>query len=1022
MRGNIRLVYSLPIYCLILLSTWNHPIAWSAKENFVDEPKRILVLYSYNFNQPAQQQIADGLESARKFANIYSSDFLHEYLDISPPRNVEQRSILRQLLLNKYAGQRFDMIITVFNDALNFLMNEGKELSPESPCLALYASERMNLERAGKPVLQSPLYFDVLGTLDLALRLFPQTHRILFVSGKNSLDMAFEDKARVDFASWTGKIEFEYTSNRSLDEVLERVARLPSGTIVIYARISSDITGRNFISTDVAAMLARASSVPVFCLATSQLDTGVVGGSMVDVEALGAMLGRVLPSMGEKEPLAIEPASHFIKPMVNWQQIERWGVSASRLPADCFIINRPPTLWNQYKKSVIAAMLVFSVLLFFIVALTIQNGRRALAEIMARESEARYRVLIEHAPDAIVVYDGDLNRLVDVNPRAEKLFGCSHDELRKSDLFRFYPPAQPDNRDVAVSVAEHISETYTGKAVQFERTVRGADGRETVCEVHLVRLPSEKSRLIRASYIDITERKRTEEALRQSEERYRSILWIAMDGFWLADMEGLLLEVNEAYCQMSGYSADELRTMRISDVEAMEIPEETAERARTIMNRGRVRFESRHRHKDGRLFDVEVSAVYRESGEGQVACFIRDISERKRAEEEREKLQEQLMQAQKMECVGRLAGGVAHDFNNMLGVILGHTDLAMEKMKMGKPLHADLIAIRNATERSADLTRQLLAFARKQTVSPLVIDMNATVEGMLKMLRRLIGEDIDLAWLPGKDVWPVKIDPGQVDQLMVNLCVNARDAIAGPGKITIETANTAFDAEYCASHLDFVPGKYVLLVVSDNGCGMDRETRAKIFEPFFTTKGVGQGTGLGLATVYGIVKQNNGFINVYSEPDQGTTFKIYLPCHAGKDEPMEKQTAAAISTGGQETILLVEDELSVLTMTTTMLERQGYTVLAAATPGEALTLAERKAGKIRLLVTDVVMPEMNGRDLAKRLMFQNPGLRCLFMSGYTANVIAHHGVLDKNIRFIQKPFSKNDLAAKVREALDDKNE
>jgi nitrogen-specific signal transduction histidine kinase/CheY-like chemotaxis protein len=400
--------------------------------------------------------------------------------------------------------------------------------------------------------------------------------------------------------------------------------------------------------------------------------------------------------------------------------------------------------------------------------------------------------------------------------------------------------------------------------------------------------------------------------------------------------------------------------------------------------------------------------------------MIEDITDRKRAEEEREKLHAQLVHAQKMESVGRLAGGVAHDFNNMLGVILGHAEIAMDQVDPAEPLFTDLREIRRAAERSADLTRQLLAFARKQTVAPRVLDLNETVEGMLKMLQRLIGEDIDLAWLPGTSVWPVKVDPAQIDQVLANLCVNARDAIAGVGKVTIETENVSFDEAYCAEHPGFVPGDFVLLAVSDDGCGMDQETRGKIFEPFFTTKGVSQGTGLGLATVYGIVKQNNGFINVYSEPGKGTTFKIYLSRHAAEADQIRKESPVPPAARGHETILLVEDEPAILKMATMMLERQGYRVLAASAPGEAVRVAGEHAGEIHLLMTDVVMPEMNGRDLAKNLMSLYPDLMCLFMSGYTANVIAHRGVLDEGVHFIQKPFSMLDLAAKVREVLDGK--
>jgi two-component system, cell cycle sensor histidine kinase and response regulator CckA len=420
-----------------------------------------------------------------------------------------------------------------------------------------------------------------------------------------------------------------------------------------------------------------------------------------------------------------------------------------------------------------------------------------------------------------------------------------------------------------------------------------------------------------------------------------------------------------------------------------------------------------NKRKDGALY-TEVATISPVcDAAGRIVNYVavkRDITEHLQ-------LEDQLRQAQKMESVGRLAGGVAHDYNNMLGVILGYTELALDQVAPTDPLHADLEEIRKAGRRSADITRQLLAFARKQTIAPELLDLNSTVESMLKMLRRLIGEDIDLAWRPKAGLWPVKMDPAQIDQILANLCVNARDAIAGVGRITIETNKVSFDESSCANHAGFAPGDFVLLAVSDDGCGMDKETQEHLFEPFFTTKELGKGTGLGLATVYGIVKQNDGLINVYSELRQGTTFKIYLPRHGDQIEDAPAESPEETALGRGETLLLVEDEPSMLKMGKMMLERLGYEVLAAGGAGAAMRLAEEYTGEIHLLMTDVIMPEMNGRELAHRLQVRYPRLKQLFMSGYTANVIAHHGVLDEGVHFIQKPFSMEVLAAKVREAL-----
>jgi len=383
----------------------------------------------------------------------------------------------------------------------------------------------------------------------------------------------------------------------------------------------------------------------------------------------------------------------------------------------------------------------------------------------------------------------------------------------------------------------------------------------------------------------------------------------------------------------------------------------------------------------------------------------------------RERLQAQLVQAQKMESVGRLAGGVAHDFNNMLSIIIGYSQLVMGKISPDEPLHADLQEIHQAAQRSTEITGKLLAFARKQTVSPVVLDLNTAIEGMLKMLGRLLREDITLSWHPGNTVWQIYIDPSQVDQLLMNLCVNARDAIEGTGEIIIETDNVVIDPDYCTEHNGFVPGEFVMLSVSDNGCGMDNDTRDHIFEPFFTTKQLGHGTGLGLPMVYGIMKQNMGFINVYSEPSRGTTFKMYFPRNKTGNHGTPLPEKITHDAGRGEIILVVEDEASLLKMATRLLKSLNYSVLSAASPGDALKLAEKHAGKIHLLLTDVIMPEMNGRELSDRLTAVYPNLKTLFMSGYTANVIAHQGILEKGIHFIQKPLTINSLAAKVRQVL-----
>ncbi|WP_155315687.1 PAS domain S-box protein [Desulfosarcina alkanivorans] len=512
---------------------------------------------------------------------------------------------------------------------------------------------------------------------------------------------------------------------------------------------------------------------------------------------------------------------------------------------------------------------------------------------------------------------------------------------------------------------------------------------------------------------DITESKRAEEALRL----FQFSIDRASDAvFWL-DREGNFPYVNDQACRSLGYSREELLGMRLWDVDPGFPQDVWSTKWQEMKAVGNRTFETTHRRRDGTDFPVEVSTNRIHFGDKELhVAFVRDISERKQAEAEKSKLESQLFQSQKMESIGRLAGGVAHDFNNMLGVILGYADLMKADMTPGDPLLNNLIEIEKAAVHSRDITTQLLAFSRKQVVAPRRLDLNDRIREVKSTLARMIGEDVDLQFFPGDGLWAVKFDPTQFEQILINLAVNARDAMPDGGQLIVETVNTHMDDAYCRDLLGFIPGDYVQLSVSDNGFGMDSETLSHVFEPFFTTKEVGKGTGLGLATIFGIVKQGGGFINAYSEPGQGTTFKIYLPRLEDRGEVDAPAEESSLATG-TETMLLVEDDEMVRNMTRAMLERIGYTVRVVGTPEEALAIMEGGEASVDLLMTDVIMPGMNGKELRDRAAAARPELKTLFMSGYTANVIVHHGVLDEGVHFIQKPFSFNDLARKIRDAL-----
>ncbi|MDD5286618.1 MAG: PAS domain S-box protein [Desulfuromonadaceae bacterium] len=622
-----------------------------------------------------------------------------------------------------------------------------------------------------------------------------------------------------------------------------------------------------------------------------------------------------------------------------------------------------------------------------------------------QDSEKRYRRLFESAKDGILILDADTGMVVDVNPFLIQLLGYSYDEFCGKYIWEigaFKDIAASKDAFQALQDNEYIRyedlplETHDGLSVAVE----------FVSNVYLV----DHRKVIQCNIRDITANKRAKA------ERIRLMAAIEQVGeaIVMTDAQGNIQFVNPAFERMTGYSGEEAigRNPRI-----LKSGEQDEQFYRNLWESisGGITWSGRmvNKRKDGTLYTAEMTISPVRDTLDQIVNYVaveHDITDHLR-------LSAQFYQAQKMEAVGLLAGGVAHDFNNMLTVILGYTDLALARVDPALKLHSDLEEISQAALRSSEITRQLLAFSRKQTIIPVVLDLNRTVESTLKMLRRLIGENIDLAWLPEADLSPVKMDPGQVDQILANLCVNARDAIVDVGKVTIETGNALFDANYCAANAGFKEGDYVMLAVSDDGCGMEKDIINQIFEPFFTSKELGHGTGLGLSTVYGIVKQNNGYINVYSEPGKGTTFRIYLPRYTGQDIVSERKTTAEISKGCGETVLVVEDEPKILTMCSSMLQDLGYLVLPASTANEAILLVKEHSGKIDLLITDVVMPEMNGRELSERMQSDRPGIKILFMSGYTSNVLSHRGVLGEDMNFIQKPFSMKDLAVKVQDAL-----
>ena len=645
-------------------------------------------------------------------------------------------------------------------------------------------------------------------------------------------------------------------------------------------------------------------------------------------------------------------------------------------------------------------------------ATALEESQRMLSTLMSNLPGMAYRCRNDEHWTMEFVSDG-----------CKPLTGYAPEELIENRRIGYAELIHPGYRQQV----QEIVEKNLARRQAFELTypITTADGRDRwVWERGRGVFASDGSLLFLEGFIsDVTERKEAETVLLDSEQRMRVLFEQAADAICVMDFSGRITSANEEACRSTGYTREELLGRRISEVSpSIDSPERLRTLLEGIAEEQTTTVETTHRRKDGSTFPVEVSFTQLATPDGpRILAVARDISERLRAEEERLELEAQLRQAQKMEAVGQLAGGVAHDFNNILTAILGNVELNMECLltELGEDHRAveSLWEIEKAARRASALTRQLLTFSRRDVLQPRVLNLNSLMEELDRMLRRLITEDIELTTFPGQDLLAVRADAGQLEQVIVNLVINAVHAMPDGGKLTLETYNTEIDADYARTHTEAQVGSTVTLAVSDTGHGMDAETQERIFEPFFTTKPADKGTGLGLATVHGIVKQAGGHIQVYSEPGHGTTFKVYLPAIQATAIDEAAASPPPAPSRGSETILLCEDDAPVRELVVKTLESAGYTVISAGTGQQGIEAIERHAGPVHLLMTDVIMPDMNGRALSDHLQSMLPGLPTLYISGYTSNLIAQHGVLDEGIEFLEKPFTRQGLLEKVGAVL-----
>jgi two-component system cell cycle sensor histidine kinase/response regulator CckA len=639
-------------------------------------------------------------------------------------------------------------------------------------------------------------------------------------------------------------------------------------------------------------------------------------------------------------------------------------------------------------------------------------GTRGLAAL--QESEQHYRTLVENAPEAIVVLDVDKGTFVDCNHIALRLFGVTREEHLRRGPADLSPRSQPDGRPSVQAAREYVEAALAGGTPRFEWVHRNSNGDDIACEVHLVQLPSSTRRLVRGSIIDITERKRGEAALRESEARYRGLVNNATYGIYWVTIGGDLLHVNPAMIHMLGCESEK-ELLEIRNTEALYCDPAARKKVHDEYARtGNVDAVVEWRRKDGKVITVRLNGrrvLNPERDDECVEVIAEEITERLA-------LEKQLVQAQKFEAIGQLAGGIAHDFNNMIGAILGWADMGIEETEAGSRVHRHFEKMRQQADRAAALTRQLLTFARRQILEPCDIDLNQSVIETLSLMEKVIGSDVEIKANLASDLAIVRADPIQIDQVLMNLCINARDSMPEGGSLVVETSNVSIDESFCALQPLARPGDHALLSVTDTGVGMDAATLDRIFEPFFTTKEPGKGTGLGLATVYGIVRQHGGFLHVYSEPGTGSTFRVYLPVSTTAEASPAKREEPQPLRGGHETVLFAEDHEGLGQLAVETLTNLGYEVILVKDGAQAIEEFRSHRHRIDLAVLDVILPKHNGPEIYARIHAEEPNMPVIFATGYSPDIALIYKVQQEHLPMLQKPYSPDDLGRKVRETLD----
>jgi two-component system, cell cycle sensor histidine kinase and response regulator CckA len=987
-------------------------LGWSQDSG--NPPKRVLLLYSFDNEEGIYTGFDHVLRSELRSGVRDRVEFYTEYLDLVRFPGPAHAANLVKLLQLEFSEQKPDLIVPVSYSAMQFLLGEGKELFPGTPVVALFNARRLDeLKRriatrtAGRDITGVASTDEPTRTLDLALHLQPDTQRVAVVVGCSSVEKYWVDQLKQDFLPYRHKVQVDYLTGLTMNQVLRQVAELPPHSIVLNTFFFEDARGQFFLGEEALDLVARSADVPVYAIYSNDIGHGVVGGRMTDPENAGREIARAAARVLGGENAASIPIEfdNSAQDTVDWRQLQRWHIPEKQLPPATVELFREPSVWERYRHLIVAVFSLCLLETILILALLFSMQRRRRAEAALRQEKALADAVIESLPGVFLLQDRS-GKNIRWNKNAER--------------YARYGPAEAA---VLGNVADEYKEaTQRAKDEVFERgsghvgadmLVRG--GGTTPYYFSAVRVELEGKPYLAAVGIDLTENKQAEEAVRRSEAELRSFVENAPYGIGtIGVQQDRFLHANPALVKLLGYQSEaEVLALTVSrdlysdgDADGFRAQPTRADFFSAV--------EFTWKRKDGKPVVVRASGRRLSSpghGGDVLEIIAEDVTSRKL-------LEEQLRHSQKMEALGQLAGSVAHDFNNLLGVIIGYSELLSAESASEGPIRTRLETIKKAGVRAASLTSQLLAFSRRQVLEPRVLNLNSLVTETQRMLQRLMGEDIEQKIVLDSTLGKTKADPGQMVQVIMNLAVNARDAMPTGGKLTIATANVSFEDVANFYGVAVPPGQYVMLSVTDTGTGMDAETQGRLFEPFFTTKTAGKGTGLGLATVYGIVKQSGGYVFADSELKKGTIFRVYLP---QVDQPVEvaspRPEKIAAFPSGSATLLVVEDERAFRDLLRDGLQSRGYQVLVASNGVEALQVAEQHDGPIRVLITDVIMPQMSGPELAKSLTKVRGDIDVLYMSGYADDKLGPMADSNGELTWIQKPFYLDELLRKIQEII-----